>query len=82
MALNCVANNILKDTKLFDNIHINPGASDTGIPLGGVYFGYFNINNNSKISTNPSPYLGINYSYKEIKNSIKLLSKKKKYKNL
>ena len=80
VALNCVANNILKDTKLFDNIHINPGASDTGIPLGGVYFGYFNINNNSKISTNPSPYLGINYSYKEIKNSIKLLSKKKNIK--
>jgi carbamoyltransferase len=80
VALNCVANNILKDTKLFKNVYINPGASDTGIPLGAVYHGYFHHYKKLKKEISSSPYLGLSYSNKKIKTSLKLLKKNKKIK--
>ncbi len=80
VALNCVANNILKDTRLFKNIYINPAASDTGIPLGGVYHGYFNHYKNPKKKTTLSPYLGLSYSKGDVEKSLKLLKKNKNIK--
>ena len=80
VALNCVANNIIKDSKIFNNVYINPGASDTGIPLGGVYYGYFNFYKKTKKRITASPYLGLSYSNKEIENSLNLLKHKKNIK--
>ena len=75
-----MANNIIKDSKIFNNVYINPGASDTGIPLGGVYYGYFNFYKKTKKRITASPYLGLSYSNKEIENSLNLLKHKKNIK--
>ena len=73
VALNCVANNIIKDAKIFKNVFINPGASDTGIPLGAVYHGFFHEFKNKKIAPITTPYLGIEYKMRDIKKSLNLI---------
>ena len=80
VALNCVANNVIRESKIFNNLYINPGASDTGIPLGGVYHGYFHELNNLKTKTTQSAYLGIEYKRNQINKSLFLLKKNKKIK--
>lgn len=74
VGLNSVSNNKIRihEPKLFDDIFINPAASDTGIPFGAALYGYHVI---GKKPINPkplSPFLGPTYSHLEINKSINI----------
>lgn len=63
VALNSVANKKILDSSLFENIHINPNCSDTGIPLGAALYAYHNILNKPYTeNSTTSAYLGKVYS--------------------
>jgi carbamoyltransferase len=72
VGLNSVSNNKIRinKKKLFDEIFINPAASDTGIPFGAALYGY-HVLGNKPINSKPlSPFLGPDYSTTDIENSI------------
>ena len=72
VALNCVANSMLAQKKLFKNIFIQPAAGDAGGALGAAlatHYIYFNNNRNHWAVFDP--YLG--YSIDE--NEVKILCK-------
>ncbi len=72
VGLNSVSNNKIRihQPKLYDEIFINPAASDTGIPFGAALYG-FHILGNKPINPNPlSPFLGPSYSEIDIENAI------------
>lgn len=78
VGLNSVSNNKIRinKPKLFDEIFINPAASDTGIPFGAALYGY-HILGNKPINSKPlSPFLGPSYSIIDIEKSINDFSKK------
>jgi carbamoyltransferase len=58
VALNSVANFIVLQSGLFEQIFINPAASDTGIPLGAALYGYHAVYGRKRLSTTISPYIG------------------------
>ena len=62
VALNSVANNAILKSGIFEDIFINPAASDTGIPLGAALYGYYGLNKNKRHPAEISPYLGPSYS--------------------
>jgi carbamoyltransferase len=43
VALNIPANRLILDSGLFDDLFIQPAASDAGIPLGAALLGYYSI---------------------------------------
>jgi len=64
VALNSVSNYRILESGLFNDIFINPAASDTGIPLGCALYGYYA--SGGKVRAEISPYLGPSYSVDEI----------------
>ncbi len=72
VGLNSVSNNKIRthEPKLFDEIFINPAASDTGIPFGAALYGYHILANKPIVPYPLSPFLGPEYSEEEIKISI------------
>ena len=70
VALNCVANGIIKKNNIFKNIWIQPAAGDAGGALGCAYgFYYQHLNNKRNINlpdSMKSSYLGPNYSNEEV----------------
>jgi len=70
VALNSVANYKILQSKIFEDIYINPAASDTGIPLGAALYGFHEILKQPKTYTEISPYLGPSYSEDVIRKSI------------
>src|SRR3990167_1498499 len=79
VALNCVANTKILESKLFDHIWIQPAAGDAGGALGSALFAYHQILGNSrKAPTSPDlmqgMYLGPQYSNDEVK---KMLEKER-----
>jgi carbamoyltransferase len=67
VALNCVANSVLKEKSYFENIYIQPVAHDAGTAIGAAYFIW-----NQQLGNPPSfvmnhVYFGPEYSNKEIK---------------
>jgi carbamoyltransferase len=61
VALNSVANYKILQSRVFEDVFINPAASDTGIPLGAALHGYHKILNRPKSYAEISPYLGPSY---------------------
>ncbi len=61
VALNSVANNRILRSGLFDDIFINPAASDTGIPLGAALYGYHGLANQPRSYRGISPFVGPSY---------------------
>ncbi len=73
VALNCVANSKLLQSKIFDKIWIQPAAGDAGSSIGAAYLGYCELKKKSHLSTAidtmqplTTPYLGPQYSDSEI----------------
>ena len=71
VALNCVANGKLLDSKLFENIWIQPAAGDAGGALGAAQYLYYHWLDKERISNytdfQKGSYLGNSYSDKEIR---------------
>ncbi len=75
VALNCVANGKIKKNKIFDNIWIQPAASDAGGALGAALaYWYLELKKKRKVSSNDQmkgSYLGPKYFQYEIENELK-----------
>lgn len=73
VGLNSISNNKIRiaEPKLFDEIFINPAASDTGIPLGAALYGFHILGKKPINSYELSPYLGPTYEMEEINDAIK-----------
>lgn len=74
VALNSVANNTLLKANIFDDIFINPAASDTGIPLGAAYYAHYALGKNERRAGEISPYLGPQYSKTRVDEAIALFA--------
>ena len=72
VALNSVANFLIAKQGLFDEIFINPAASDTGIPLGAALYGYHAIAGRERLSQALSPFIGPRYSAGAIADAVQL----------
>lgn len=70
VALNCVANGLLQEANIFENIWIQPAAGDAGGALGAALFGWHQyLNKERSIIENDSQlgsYLGPEFSDDEI----------------
>ncbi|AYV57209.1 carbamoyltransferase [Leptospira kmetyi] len=58
VALSCVTNRKILDLGLFDNVFVQPAASDEGIPLGGALWGYYQILKGNASAKMDHAYLG------------------------
>ncbi len=67
VALNCVANGYIAESKIFDDIWIQPASGDAGCSLGAALL------YTKKLRKNFSPYLGPSFSNDEIAEILKLL---------
>ncbi|MBD1152606.1 carbamoyltransferase [Pelagibacterales bacterium SAG-MED22] len=77
VALNCVANGILLDEKIFKQVWIQPAAGDAGGALGAALsIWHLHYNNERKVSFNQDSmkgsYLGPNFDDFEIENELNL----------
>jgi carbamoyltransferase len=72
VALNSVANFLIAKQTMFDQVFINPAASDTGIPLGAALYGYHVIAGNERLSHPISPFIGPCYPAAAIEEAIAL----------
>jgi carbamoyltransferase len=61
VALNSVANNAIRVAGLYEEIFINPAASDTGIALGAALYGYHVLAGRPCDSAGIDPFLGPSY---------------------
>lgn len=70
VALNCVANGILKKNNIFQNIWIQPAAGDAGGALGAAMLAYYYYYKNERIlgegDIQKGSYLGPEYKEKDI----------------
>ncbi|HOO55353.1 MAG TPA: carbamoyltransferase C-terminal domain-containing protein [bacterium] len=64
--LNCATNSEIKKRTPFENVYIQPAATDTGVPLGAALYGYYVIGGNEYEQKRFSPFLGRDYSENEI----------------
>jgi carbamoyltransferase len=79
VALNSVSNYQILKSGLFEDIFINPAASDTGIPLGCALYGYYSMG--GKLRSEISPYLGPTYPSKKIEEAINRYSGYRVFRN-
>ncbi|MEX0346022.1 MAG: carbamoyltransferase [Rhizobiaceae bacterium] len=70
VALNSVANNVILKSGIFDDVYINPAASDTGIPLGAALYGYHILGRQPREVAEISPYLGPSYNRDRVREAI------------
>ena len=68
VALNSVGNYRILKSGLFEDLFINPAASDTGIPLGCALYGYYSKGGKERFEI--SPYLGPSYPSAKIEQAI------------
>ncbi len=72
VALNSVANDVIRKSGIFEEVFINPASSDTGIPLGAALYGYHVIADRPRMTREVSPYIGPLYGKQEIETAVKL----------
>lgn len=71
VALNCVANGILKQKLPFENIYLFPACGDNGTAIGCAYYGYYKDYAGDKICSEiVSPYFGKDYTDDEINSAL------------
>jgi carbamoyltransferase len=70
VALNSVANYKILNSKLFDDVFINPAASDTGIPLGAAMAAAYTSKKLSRLREPLTPFLGPSYKPIDYQNAI------------
>lgn len=78
VALNCVANGKIHEAKIFDEIFVQPAASDAGTSMGAAALAYFEFGGNMQIHFD-NMYLGTEYSNEYIEVQLKLAKLKYKY---
>ena len=78
VALNCVANGKIHEAKIFDEIFVQPVASDAGTSMGAAALANFQCGGNMQIHFD-NMYLGTEYSNEYIEAQIKLAKLKHKY---
>ncbi len=66
VALNCVANNYVRENSKFDNIFISPAPGDNGISIGAAYYAAYKILKLPRKNIYPPNYLGKTYTNDEI----------------
>lgn len=76
VALNCVANGKIKNSKIYENIWIQPAAGDAGGSLGAALFGNYMIDNNLNRVIDPNDcqngsFLGNSYANDDVKSFVK-----------
>ena len=75
VALNCVANGIIKKENIFENIWVQPAAGDAGGSLGAALaLWYDNLENERVVDTEDSmkgSYLGNEFSQEQIEENLK-----------
>ena len=71
LALNSIANSMIRDRGPFDEVFIQPAATDTGIPLGCALFGYHNLLEQDRFMVQEHVYFGRPYSRTEIETALK-----------
>jgi len=71
VALNAVANTKLEDSKIAKNIYFEPAASDNGLALGCVYYGWLEYMKQPKVIHDGSTCFGKQYSQQEINKVLK-----------
>lgn len=67
VALNCVANGVLRRERIFENIWVQPAAGDAGGALGAAMFYWYHYCNNERMvdtihDSQKASYLGPDYS--------------------
>lgn len=68
VALNCVSNGKLAESKIFQNIWVQPASGDAGGALGAaLYLSYLNSNDIKNKTSQEGSFFGPSYSDKEIK---------------
>lgn len=76
VALNCVANGVLKREGIFKNIWIQPAAGDAGGAIGAALAYYYSFKNNERKNQKQDgmqgSYLGPSFSKEEIKSLLDL----------
>lgn len=70
VALNSVANNAIRVAGRFDDVFINPAASDTGIALGAALYGYHVLAGRPRTYAGISPFLGPTYDDAQMRAAI------------
>jgi carbamoyltransferase len=80
VALNCVANGKILNSKVFENIWIQPAAGDAGGSLGAALaFWYLELKNKREVDSQDQmkgSYLGPNYEQIEIENELNKIGAK------
>ena len=70
VGLNSVANHAVYASGIFQDVFINPAASDTGIPLGAAYYGYHALGQMPRKAQEVTPYTGPMYSDERIQKAV------------
>lgn len=78
VALNCVANGKIHDAEIFDEIFIQPAASDAGTSMGVAALAYFKLKGKMQIAFSDM-YLGTEYTNESIEAQIKTAKLKYRY---
>lgn len=71
VALNCVANAVIRDLNIFDNIWIHPSPGDAGASAGAALAFYYKDKKYNPTKFLFTPYLGPEYSDKEIESALR-----------
>lgn len=69
-ALSCVANRAIIESRLFEQVFIQPGASDEGVALGCALLGWHHVAGKSARWRMKDAYLGHPYSARNIEEAI------------
>lgn len=70
VGLNSVSNYKVLMAGIFDDVFINPAASDTGIPLGAALYGYHGLANRPRSYGAISPFIGPDYAPDAVERAI------------
>jgi len=71
VALNSVANKLILDAGLFENVFVMPAASDAGIPLGCALYGLHMLLGEPRFKKTENFFFGIPYTETEIESALK-----------
>jgi carbamoyltransferase len=70
VALNAVANRLIKTRTKFKNVYIQPAAGDNGLAIGCAFYGWLEVLGERRKRHNGSSHFGRHYSRDEIQESL------------
>ncbi len=66
IGLSCVLNRLIFDSGMFEDIFIQPAASDEGLAFGAALWGYYKVKNGDKRHHMTRSYFGKTYTQNEV----------------